>query len=84
VGLLNQLDGPNTPSCIWLRQAFAHELEKLQVRHSAIALHSLFDRERIPLEIQNHIAQASLDSNRRYLMSSARNALKSVYSKRNT
>jgi hypothetical protein len=84
VGLLNRLDGPNAPSCIWLRQAFAHELEKLQVRHSAIALHSLFDRERIPLEIQNHIAQASLDSNRRYLMSSARNALKSVYSKRNT
>lgn len=84
VGLLNQLDGPNTPSCIWLRQAFAHELEKLQVRHSAIALHSLFDREGIPLEIQNHIAQASLDSNRQYLMSSARNALKSVYSKRNT
>jgi hypothetical protein len=84
VGRMNQLDGLYTPSCVWLRQAFAHELEKLQVRHSAIALHSVFDREGIPLEIQNHIAQASLDSNRRYLMSSAHNALKSVYSKRNT
>lgn len=84
VGRLNLWDGPNTPSCVWLRQAFTNEMEQLHVRHSAIALHSLFDRERIPLEIQNHIAQASLDSNRQYLMSSARNALKTVYSKRNT
>jgi hypothetical protein len=83
-GQLNRtLNGLNTPSSMWLRQAFTNEVD-MQVRHSAIALHSVFDRERIPFDIQDRIAQASLDSNRRYLMSSAHNALMSVYSKRNT